>query len=155
MFTRQKTTEDRKRAVNFKRKILLVSLLFFISITGLQCGRITQHRIDRLLHKGEISAIVEMGNSTIPFLTKALNHKSWVIRMRAAIAIGRIGDKSATPVLITALKDENWRVRVCAVKALEEIRDASALPYIEKALEDEDENVRRCAARAIENIKPK
>src|SRR5262245_18934322 len=60
-------------------------------------------------------------------LTGMLKHASAVVRARAALAIGRIGDKRGTAPLIDALRrEENVDARAMAVFALGEIEDAGA-----------------------------
>src|SRR5262247_887179 len=61
-------------------------------------------------------------------LTGMLKHSSPAVRGRAALAIGRIGDKRGTTPLIDALrKEENVGVRGLAAFALGEIEDAGAV----------------------------
>ena len=59
---------------------------------------------------------------------KALNVKSELVRLRAAQALGRIGDKRAIPKLITALDDEMWDVRYAAEDALVAFGKSSIRP---------------------------
>jgi cyclophilin family peptidyl-prolyl cis-trans isomerase/HEAT repeat protein len=56
-----------------------------------------------------------------------LKHRSVVVRERAALAIGRIGDKRGANALIAAMReDKDHSVRVMAVFALGEMEDAQA-----------------------------
>lgn len=54
-------------------------------------------------------------------------HKRWHVRMNAAVAIGRFGDKSDLPQLLDLLKDAEWWVRYRAAQAI------LALPTVDKA----------------------
>src|SRR5215470_17151303 len=60
-------------------------------------------------------------------LTGMLKHASAMVRARAALAIGRIGDKRGSAPLIDALRrEENESARAMAAFALGEIEDAGA-----------------------------
>src|SRR5262245_24400329 len=60
-------------------------------------------------------------------LTGLLKHQTPAVRSRAALAIGRIGDKRGTAPLIEMLrKDEDAQARAMAAFALGEIEDAGA-----------------------------
>ncbi len=49
---------------------------------------------------------------------QALDHRQELVRLRAAQALGRIGDRRATPKLLGALGDELWDVRYAAEDGL-------------------------------------
>jgi HEAT repeat protein len=53
----------------------------------------------------------------------ALDDPSELVRLRAAQALGRIGDKRAAAKLRTASRDEWWDVRFAAEEALAKIRE--------------------------------
>lgn len=62
-------------------------------------------------------------------LIKALHYKKdWEVRIRAAEALGMIGDPRAIKPLTTALTDKNPDVRKYAFEALHKIRDVRAHP---------------------------
>jgi len=52
----------------------------------------------------------------------ALDDKNELVRLRAAQALGRIGDHRAIPSLETTRRDEWWDVRFAAEEALAQIR---------------------------------
>ncbi|MDW8345059.1 MAG: HEAT repeat domain-containing protein, partial [Verrucomicrobiae bacterium] len=54
----------------------------------------------------------------IPASRRALRDRNPTVRMRAAQALGRIGDKAGTPLLLRALDDDWWHVRYAAQDAL-------------------------------------
>lgn len=69
-------------------------------------------------------------------LTGLLKHASPVVRERAALAIGRIGDKRGAAALIELLQGEkDERVRAMAAFALGEMEDAQAVPALMVLLE--------------------
>jgi len=108
-------------------------------------------------------------------LIKALHYKKdWEVRIRAAEALGMIGDPRAIKPLTDALKDKKPDVRECAAKALDKlgwspnISEAGAAYWITKrnwdkcveigrpavkllinTLKDENSDVRECAAEAL------
>ncbi|MEK7831697.1 MAG: HEAT repeat domain-containing protein, partial [Acidobacteriota bacterium] len=64
-------------------------------------------------------------------LAKLLRHASPKVRERAALAIGRIGDKRGTAALIELLQSEkDEQVRAMAAFALGEMEDAAAVPAL-------------------------
>ena len=90
-------------------------------------------------------------------LIKALEDETVVVRNRAAIALGIIGDERAVEPLIKALKDGRlgrnflWRDHA-GIIALGEIGDKRAVEPLIKASEDENEILRRSAAIALGKI---
>jgi cyclophilin family peptidyl-prolyl cis-trans isomerase/HEAT repeat protein len=69
-------------------------------------------------------------------LAKLLKHSSPKVRERAALAIGRIGDKRGTAALIELLQSEkDEQVREMAAFALGEMEDAAAVPALLAFLE--------------------
>ncbi len=51
-------------------------------------------------------------------LIEALSNENWQVRLNAAVALGEIGNPTATPALIAALNDGNWEVRANVTIAL-------------------------------------
>ena len=84
-------------------------------------------------------------------LIEALSDENWQVRLNAAVALGEIGNPTATPALIAALNDENWEVRANVTIALGKM-DHAAVPALVAALEDQDAQVRRNATRALGDI---
>lgn len=60
-------------------------------------------------------------------LTRAVQHPDTLVRVRAAMAMGRIGDRSATGLLLRLLADPDSGVRTEAAFALGELGDPAAL----------------------------
>jgi HEAT repeat protein len=111
---------------NLKPILLLTCLVLFvssaISASGVQQGkaappdlytRIIQLEDERSLGNGELEAL--------------LQHKLPAVRYRAALAIGRIGDKRGTAALLKMLETATTpNLRSITVFALGEMEDAQA-----------------------------
>ncbi len=88
-------------------------------------------------------------------LTGLLKHRSAAVRERAALAIGRIGDKRGTDALVAVLEHEgNAPVRAMAAFALGEMEDAQAVSALMAVVEREKEpsSVRVRAVEALGKI---
>jgi len=70
-------------------------------------------------------------------------------QVRAAQALGRIGDREAVDPLISTLNDDNLYVRKAAVEALAMLGDWKAVDAILERLADTDLYVRQAAASAL------
>lgn len=84
-----------------------------------------------------------------------LKHRSAAVRERAALAIGRIGDKRGTDALIALLEhDDVDSARAMAAFALGEVEDAQAISTLMAVVEREKESmtVRARAAEALGKI---
>lgn len=96
-----------------------------------------------------VEECVMVGPAVIPSLIPLLADPAWVVRYRAAEAIGRIGGKSAAPLLVPLLADERDHVRYMAAKGLCRCGDASVITRLDPLTRDENEYVRAMADRAI------
>ncbi|HET6373907.1 MAG TPA: HEAT repeat domain-containing protein [Candidatus Polarisedimenticolia bacterium] len=77
-----------------------------------------------------------------------------VVRVRAALAIGRIGAPVTTPYdLLGALSDKEPELRRMAVFALGEMDDIKAAPLLAATLSDADAATRALAAEALGKLK--
>jgi HEAT repeat protein len=94
-----------------------------------------------------------IGTPAVGALIQALQQESYGIRMGAAEALGKIGDKRATTPLIKCLQeDENDFVRAKAAEALGRIGNQRAIKPLIKALKNKA--VRRKAAMALISMGP-
>ncbi len=94
------------------------------------------------------------GKPAVKALLKALQHEKHGLRMGAAEALGKIGDRRAVTPLIRCLQeDENDFVRAKAAEALGRIGNQRAINPLIRALKDKA--VRRIAARALIRIAPR
>ncbi|MCZ7680048.1 MAG: HEAT repeat domain-containing protein [Sandaracinaceae bacterium] len=73
-------------------------------------------------------------------------------RVRAALALGATGDRSATPPLVAALSDSSPAVRAAACTSLARVGDRAALGPLRATLRDGSRVVRTEAERAIRRI---
>ena len=90
------------------------------------------------------------GMTEVPVLVSLLKSVSVLLRMNAAIALGKIGDSSALPTLKYLVEsDQDPHVRGAAILALLEIKDSSSIKVIGKALRDKSNSVKACAAEAL------
>jgi cyclophilin family peptidyl-prolyl cis-trans isomerase/HEAT repeat protein len=136
---------------NPKRILLFICLVLLtpsaISASGVQRSkvappdvytRIIQLEDERSLGNGELEAL--------------LQHKLPAVRYRAALAIGRIGDKRGTAALLKALEvATTLNLRLITVFALGEMEDAQAAPALLTLLERKTE-AREVRARAAEAL---
>jgi cyclophilin family peptidyl-prolyl cis-trans isomerase/HEAT repeat protein len=85
-------------------------------------------------------------------LTGLLKHRSAAVRERAALAIGRIGDKRGTDAVIAMLEhEESEPARAMAAFALGEIEDAQGVSALMAIVEREKESL-SVRARAVEAL---
>jgi cyclophilin family peptidyl-prolyl cis-trans isomerase/HEAT repeat protein len=85
-------------------------------------------------------------------LTGLLKHRSAAVRERAALAIGRIGDKRGTDALIAMLEHEGSEpARAMAAFALGEMEDARGVSALMTVVEREKESL-SVRARAVESL---
>ena len=96
--------------------------------------------------------IVNALKKTIEFLVGALRNTDYNIRKNAAIALGKIGDKSIVPRLIKGLSDSYWERRQGSAWALGYLKDPRVVYPLIKALGDEEGYVREAAAIALGEI---
>ncbi|HKQ92149.1 MAG TPA: peptidylprolyl isomerase [Blastocatellia bacterium] len=85
-------------------------------------------------------------------LSGLLKHRSAAVRERAALAIGRIGDKLGTDALIAMLEhEESEPARAMAAFALGEVEDARGVSALMAVVEREKESL-SVRARAVEAL---
>jgi len=90
-----------------------------------------------------------IGQDAVPTLGALLSDAEWVIRYRAAEALGIIGGDAACGLLVPALQDEKDHVRYMAAKGLGRTAYAGAADVVAALLDDENEFVRASSARAL------
>lgn len=115
-----------------KRILLLLSTLVFVCLGGaIAFGQ----PISPTLH-ARIIQLEDERNLNGDELAKLLKHASPKVRERAALAIGRIGDKRGTAALIELLQSEkDEKVRAMTAFALGEMEDVQAVPVLMAMLE--------------------
>ncbi|MEP7338991.1 MAG: peptidylprolyl isomerase [Acidobacteriota bacterium] len=113
-----------------KRTILLLSLAWLCCWTSTAAQSIPPSLHARILQ------LEDERNLNGDELAKLLKHASPKVRERAALTIGRIGDKRGTAALIELLQSEkDEQVRAMAAFTLGEMEDAAAVPALMAMLE--------------------
>ncbi|HDR73101.1 MAG TPA: HEAT repeat domain-containing protein [Methanoculleus sp.] len=107
------------------------------------------HDPDKQVRACAVEGLVGIGARGVPALIAALNDEQWVVRYRAAEALGRIGDEAGLSSLEHALGDEKDHVRYMAAKGLERYARPSSVDVLASCLEDENEYVRTRAVRTL------
>ena len=72
-----------------------------------------------------------------------------LVRVNAAIELGKLKAREAIPALLEALKDPNMALRNNAAFALGEIGAGEAVPHLIDLLHDPEERVRKSAVKAL------
>ncbi|MEX2666888.1 HEAT repeat domain-containing protein [Candidatus Uabimicrobium amorphum] len=107
-------------------------------------------------YKEILEALVQLEEKSIPYLIPLLKDPSSSTRIRAAEALGKIGEKAekAIPDLIPLLKDQNKYVRIYATEALGGIgkKVEKAIPDLIPLLKDEVPMVTINAMEALGKI---
>lgn len=94
-------------------------------------------------------ALVRLGTIAVTPLIASLKTESWVVRYRAAEALGEIGDSRVPAALSSCLSDKKDHVRYMAAKGLSKQPDPSTEDALVRLLDDENPYVRRAAAGAL------
>ena len=122
----------------------------------------SQNRIPDLIrdlsHRNEdirwaaASALARIGTAAVDPLMAALDDKDSVVRLRAAWALGQIGDERPVEQLILTLRDGDWSVRMRAAEALGKLRAQRATDALLLLLRDKNADVRRHVIAALTKI---
>lgn len=89
----------------------------------------------------------------VPFLVKALDDKSEMVREESVRSLGLIADPQAIDSINTVLQnDSSVNVRRTAAKSLGAIGDPAAVQGLITRLEDEDDGVAFAALKALQEI---
>jgi len=99
-----------------------------------------------------IEALVRHGSATSELLIAQLTSEDLEVRRSAVVALGRIGDSSATPALVNSLSDES--LAVDAAEALGQIGDARAVDGLLNLIGNSDASVRQAAVSALNSVMP-
>lgn len=88
-------------------------------------------------------------------LESLLKDKYESVRIKSALALGKLGDRDAVPALISALKkDKSADVRAAVAVSLGNLKDPRAKDALTRAKSDKDAAVRSVAAGALAKLKP-
>jgi len=116
-------------------------ILMCLCLAAVVCASVNAQskRADRVAPSAVYARIIQLEderNLNGDELTRLLKHRSPAVRERAALAIGRIGDKRGTAALIELLQGEkDEQARAMAAFALGEMEDAQAVPALMALLE--------------------
>ena len=99
-----------------------------------------------------VEALVRHGSATVDLLISQLTAEDLEVRRAAAVALGRIGDSSATPALVNALTDQP--LTIDAANALAQIGDPEAVDGLLSLIGDDDASVRQAAVNALNAVMP-
>ena len=80
--------------------------------------------------------------STDPYPPAPYNPEQ-LVRVNAAIALGKLGDRNAIPALTTALKDNNPRMQLATAWALLRLGQSEGLPIIGRLLQHPDSSIQQ------------
>jgi HEAT repeat protein len=97
-----------------------------------------------------IEALVRHGSTTIDLLLSQLTEEDLEVRRSAVVALGRIGDSSATLALVNTLRDES--LAIDAANALGQIGDPRAVDGLLHLIGDDDASTRQSAVSALNSL---
>lgn len=93
--------------------------------------------------------LIDVGAPAVEGLLACLSDDLWVVRYRAAEALGEIGDPRSCDALIAALGDQKDHVRYMSAKSLGKMSACGAKDQLVPLLDDENEYVRRITAQSL------
>jgi HEAT repeat protein len=99
-----------------------------------------------------IEALVQHGSATVDLLVSQLTAEDLEVRRSAVVALGRIGDSSATTALVNTLGDESLTIETA--NALGEIGDPQAVDGLLNLIGNEDASIRQAVVAALNSIIP-
>ena len=105
-------------------------------------------RID--LRNEIIEALVRHGPATLDLLMAQLSAEDLEVRRSAVVALGRIGDSTATTALVKTLGDES--LTIDAANALAEIGDPKAVDGLLNLIGNDDASIRQAAVSALNSV---
>ena len=97
-----------------------------------------------------IEALVLHGSATVELLIGQLKSEDLEVRRSAVVALGRIGDSTATPALLESLNDES--LAIDAANALGQIGDARAVDELLNQIGNADASLRQAAVSALNSL---
>jgi HEAT repeat protein len=98
------------------------------------------------------AALASIGLAALGPLIGALADGDWVVRYRAAEALGSIRDGRSVTALIQALGDERDHVRYMAAKGLGNLGERRACRPLAAAVSDDNKFVRRAVMEALASL---
>ncbi len=99
-----------------------------------------------------IEALVRHGPATLDLLIAQLTSEDLEVRRSAVVALGRIGNSTATPALVDALDDDS--LAIDAANALSQIGDPRAVGGLLNLIGSDDASLRQAAVSALNSLIP-
>jgi len=93
--------------------------------------------------------ILELGESTVPYLLEAVHTEDRIRREHVIAALGTLKANAAIAPIGRVLENPTLQRRYVAAWALGEIDDPRGIPFLLTALDDGDDEVQRFAVRAL------
>jgi HEAT repeat protein len=112
-------------------------------------GAVQDAGADYWIAKQNWETCAEIGLDAVLPLIAILSDKDQEIRHRAALALGKIGDRGAALSLVSALRDSASYVREAVAEALGDLEDPSAVEPLIGVLRDDTWSARRAAVKAL------
>ncbi|HEX3185107.1 MAG TPA: HEAT repeat domain-containing protein [Pyrinomonadaceae bacterium] len=97
-----------------------------------------------------IEALVRHGSTTVDLLIAQLSAEDLEVRRSAVVALGRIGDASATTAIVKTLDDES--LAIDAANALGQIGDPQAADGLLNLIGSSDASIRQAAVGALNSL---
>ena len=97
-----------------------------------------------------IEALVRHGSKTVDLLIAQLSAEDLEVRRSAVVALGRIGDSSATSALVQSLNDESLAIETA--NALGQIGDPEAVDGLLNLVGSSDASIRQAAVSALNSL---
>lgn len=97
-----------------------------------------------------VEALVRQGSTTVDLLISQLSAEDLEVRRSAVIALGRIGDKSATRALVEKLTEEALAVETA--NALAQIGDPEAVDGLLHLIGSDDPSIRQAVVSALNSL---
>jgi DEAD/DEAH box helicase domain-containing protein len=80
------------------------------------------------------------------------HHEDLIVRGRAALMLGKLGDRRAVESLIEALDAPGYQTRVHAAESLGKLGDPRAIPSLRRVVETESDTFRAAAVEALHRL---
>ena len=104
---------------------------------------------DKEVRANSVEQLVKSGSEAVPHVLNLLTDDNWIIRYRAAEALGGIRDVDTVDSLIQLTTDEKDHVRYMATKSLGYFHDPRIHPVLIMMLSDDHSYTRRIAAAGL------
>ena len=107
------------------------------------------HNPEKDVRAKSMEQLVKLGIKAVPQLLDLLTDDDWVIRYRAAEALGGIRDTATIDSLTRLTADQKDHVRYMATKALGQMQDQRVVPTLIRMLSDDHSYTRKIAAGGL------